>query len=164
LGYKEDKAAFEILRNSMQIAHITGNKKQYLDLLLLGDEQESMIERYLEDGDLFALYDDDLRAVCVVIHVDNDSCELKNIAVYEQYQGKGYGSYLMEYLSDYYKNKYNTMFVGTGETPSTLSFYKRCGFEYSHRIDNFFTNNYDYPIVEEGVRLVDMIYLKKNLK
>ena len=31
------------------------NKKQYLDLLLLADEQESMIDRYLKRGDMFVL-------------------------------------------------------------------------------------------------------------
>lgn len=33
------------------IIKISRNKKQYLDLLLLGDEQETMIDRYLEDID-----------------------------------------------------------------------------------------------------------------
>ncbi|NJO92222.1 MAG: GNAT family N-acetyltransferase, partial [Chloroflexia bacterium] len=33
----------------MRIEKITNNKKQYLDLLLLADEQEDMIDRYLED-------------------------------------------------------------------------------------------------------------------
>ena len=31
----------------MRIETITENKKQFLDLLLLADEQESMIDRYL---------------------------------------------------------------------------------------------------------------------
>ena len=39
------------------IVKISRNKKQYLDLLLLGDEQEIMIDRYLERGDLFVLED-----------------------------------------------------------------------------------------------------------
>lgn len=34
----------------MVIKQITENKKQLIDLLLLGDEQESMIDRYLEQG------------------------------------------------------------------------------------------------------------------
>ena len=148
----------------MRIEQITENKKQFLDLLLLGDEQESMIDRYLDDGNLFALYDDDLIAVCVVNQVDDKTCELKNIAVYEQYQRQGYGKYLINYIADYYRDKYRVMLVGTGEVPSILSFYKGCGFEYSHRVENFFTDNYDHPMVEEGVRLVDMIYLKKSLK
>ena len=32
----------------IRIHPISGNKKQYLDLLLLADEQESMIDRYLD--------------------------------------------------------------------------------------------------------------------
>lgn len=148
----------------IRIEQITENKKQYLDLLLLGDEQESMIDRYLDDGDLFVLYDVDLRAVCVVTHVDDTTCELKNIAVYEKYQGKGYGRHLISYVSNQYRNKYERMILGTGEVPSILSFYTGCGFEYSHRIKNFFTDNYDHIMIEEGVQLVDMIYLKKNLK
>lgn len=148
----------------IRIEQITENKKQFLDLLLLGDEQESMIDRYIDDGYLFVLYDDDLRAVCVVTHVDDVTCELKNIAVYEKYQGKGYGTYLINYVSDHYRSKYEMMILGTGEVPSILSFYKGCGFDYSHRIKNFFTDNYDHIMVEEGVQLVDMIYLKKDLK
>lgn len=109
----------------MIIKQITDNKKQFLDLLLLGDEQESMIDRYLESGDLFALYDDGLKAVCVVTKEDRATCELKNIAVYEQFQRQGYGNALIKYISDFYKGKYKTMLVGTGEIPSILSFYKR---------------------------------------
>ena len=47
----------------MTITQITENKKQYLDLLLLADEQESMIDRYLERGELFVLEDEGGKAV-----------------------------------------------------------------------------------------------------
>lgn len=50
----------------MHIKQILNEKKSYLDLLLLADEEERMIDRYLERGEMFALYDDDLRALCVV--------------------------------------------------------------------------------------------------
>ena len=147
----------------MEIEKITKNKKQYLDLLLLADEQESMIDKYLMSGDLFALYDDDLRSVCVVLPIDDETCELKNIATYEKYQGKGYGKILIKFICDFYKNDYQTMLVGTGEIPWILSFYESCGFEKSHRVENFFTDNYDHPMFEGQIQLVDMIYLKKNL-
>lgn len=55
------------------------------------------------------------------------------------------------------------MLVGTGEVPSILSFYENCGFTRSHLIKNFFTDHYDHPMFEEGIQLVDMIYLKKEL-
>lgn len=147
----------------MKIEKITKNKKQFLDLLLLADESEAMIEKYLPNGDLFALYDDDLKSVCVVVPINGETCELKNIATYEKYQGKGYGRALINFISDFYNNDYQTMLVGTGETPRILSFYSSCGFEQSHRVKNFFTDNYDHPMFEDGIQLFDMIYLKKDL-
>jgi len=147
----------------MKIEKITNNKKQYLDLLLLADEQENMIDKYLENGDMFALFDDDLKSVCVVTAIDNETCELKNIATYEKYQNKGYGKALIKFIFDFYKNNYKTMLVGTGETPTILSFYESCGFEKSYRIKNFFTDNYNHPMFEDGIQLIDMVYLKKDL-
>lgn len=147
----------------MQIEKITSNKKQHLDLLLLADESEDMIDRYLERGDMFALYDDDLKTVCVVATIGETTCELKNIATYEKYQRKGYAKALINFISNYYKDRYDTMLVGTGDTPVILSFYERCGFEKSHIIKNFFTDNYDHPMFEDGVQLIDMVYLMKRL-
>ena len=148
----------------MRIEKISENKKRFLDLLLLADEQENMIDKYLPCGDLFALYDDDLKSVCVVMPINSETCELKNIATYEQYQGKGYGRALINFVSDFYKNDYQTMLVGTGETPAILSFYESCGFEKSHRVLNFFTDNYDHPMFDGDIQLIDMIYLKKHLQ
>jgi GNAT superfamily N-acetyltransferase len=117
----------------MRIEKINQNRKQYLDLLLLADESEEMIDKYLDHGDLFALYDDDLKTICVVASINEETCELKNLATYEKYQGNGYGKAIIRFISDYYKNDYKTMLVGTGETPAILSFYESCGFEQSHR-------------------------------
>ena len=148
----------------MKIEKINENKKQFLDLLLLADEQENMIDKYLPGGDLFALYDDDLKSVCVVMPINSDTCELKNIATYVKYQGKGYGRALISFIADFYKNDYKAMLVGTGEVPAILSFYESCGFEKSYRVKNFFTDNYDHPMFEGDLQLVDMIYLKKDLQ
>jgi GNAT superfamily N-acetyltransferase len=147
----------------MRIEKINDNKKQFLSLLLLGDEQESMIDQYLPNGDLFALYDNDLKSICVILGIDKNTCELKNIATEEKEQGKGYGTALIHFILNFYKNEYKTMLVGTGEIPSILSFYKRFGFEESHRINNFFIDHYDHPMFEENIQLIDMIYLKKDL-
>lgn len=147
----------------MRIDKITNNKKRFLDLLLLADEQEDMIDRYLESGDMFALYDDDLKTVCVVAEIDKETCELKNIATCEKYQRKGYAGVLIKFITDYYKDRFKTMLVGTGDIPAILSFYESCGFEKSHIVKNFFTDNYDHPMFEEGIQLVDMVYLRKKL-
>ncbi len=147
----------------MRIEQIIDNKKLYLDLLLLADEQEDMIDKYLESGDMFALFDDDLKTVCVVAAIDDDTCELKNIATYPEYQGNGYATALIKFLTGHYKNKYKSMLVGTGDIPTILNFYEKSGFAISHYIRNFFTDNYDHPMFEDGIQLIDMVYLKKKL-
>lgn len=53
--------------------------------------------------------------------------------------------------------------VGTGDSPSTIPFYEKCGFIRSHSIKDFFTDNYDHPIYEAGTQLIDMIYLQKKI-
>lgn len=147
----------------MEVNIINKDKKQFLDLLLLADEQESMIDKYLERGELFALYDDGLKSICVVTRESDDTCELKNLATYENWHGMGYGSKLIQYISAYYKDKYKSMLVGTGDLPSILQFYERNGFSLSYRVHNFFVDNYDHPMFENGVQLVDMVYLTKEL-
>jgi ribosomal protein S18 acetylase RimI-like enzyme len=147
----------------MEVKIVHENKKQFLDLLLLGDEQESMINNYLERGELFALYDGDLKSVCVVTCESNDTCELKNIATYIKWHNKGYGSRLISYISAHYKDKHKIMLVGTGDIPAIIHFYEKNGFSVSHRISNFFTDNYDHPIFENGIQLKDMVYLSKEL-
>ena len=51
----------------MPIFEVRERKKDYLDLLLLADEQESMIDRYLEKGTMYGLEEGGVvRGVCVV--------------------------------------------------------------------------------------------------
>ncbi|PKL62793.1 MAG: GNAT family N-acetyltransferase [Methanomicrobiales archaeon HGW-Methanomicrobiales-2] len=147
----------------MKIEQVRENKKRFLDLLLIGDEQEDMIDRYLDRGDLFALYDGDLKSVCVVTCEGDGICELKNIATYEECRGQGYGRRLIEYIFEHYRGRCRMMLVGTGESPRILRFYERCGFVVSHRVENFFVDHYDHPIFDCGERLVDMVYLQKEL-
>ena len=148
----------------MEICRIQHHKKDYLELVLLGDEQESMIDRYLERGDMYVLYDSGAaKAVCVVTEESEEILELKNLAVCSQCQRRGYGRRMIEFLCDQYKGKKRILQAGTGDSPATLPFYEACGFTQSHRIPGFFVDNYDHPIIECGKQLVDMVYLKQFL-
>ena len=147
----------------MKIYEITDNKKQYLPLLLLADEQEDMIDRYLERGTMYVLDEDGVKAECVVTDEGEGILEIKNLATEPDYQGKGYGRALIEFLAEKYAGKYYVLQVGTGESPLTVPFYEKCGFAYHHRIKNFFIDHYDHPIYECGVRLVDMVYLQRRI-
>jgi GNAT superfamily N-acetyltransferase len=150
--------------NYMEIKKINENKEHFMDLLLLGDEQESMVEKYLHRGELFALYDNDLKTVAVVTRENEEVYEIKNIATYEKYQRKGYGSSMLEYIIEEYKSKCSLLLLGTGEIETILSYYKKFGFTYSHTIKNFFTENYDHEMFENGIQLRDMIYLKIDFR
>ena len=148
---------------TLKIVEVKENKKQYLDLLLLADEQENMIDRYLTNGTMYVLEDDGVKAECVVLDVGGGVLEIKNIATDPKFHGKGYGKALIEFITQKYKNDYSILQVGTGDSPSTIPFYEKCGFTRSHIIKNFFADNYDHPIYDDGVQLIDMIYLRKNI-
>ena len=76
--------------HAMKIRKVETDKKRYLDLLLLADEQEDMIDRYLERGTMYVLEDDGIKAECVVTDEGDGILELKNLAV-EQALRKEYG-------------------------------------------------------------------------
>ena len=123
-----------------------------------------MIDRYLERGTLYALFDEGAaRAVCVVTDEGNGVLEIKNIAVEPAFQKTGLGRALIAYIENTHRQTHSVLLVGTGESPLTVPFYEKCGFRYSHRIPNFFTDHYDHPICEGGVLLRDMVYLQKPL-
>lgn len=82
------------------------DKKRYLDLLLLADEQEDMVDRYLERGTMYVLEDDGVKAECVVTDEGDRILELKNIAVEPADQGKGYGKALIDFLIETYAGQY----------------------------------------------------------
>ncbi len=69
----------------MEFLEIKRNKKKYLGLLLLADEQENMIDRYLERGTMYVLSDNGVKAVCVITDEGNSILEIKNIATDPEY-------------------------------------------------------------------------------
>lgn len=145
----------------MEIFEVKNNRKFYIDLLLLADEQESMIDRYLEKGTMYVLDDDGVKTICVITDEGNGVLEIKNIACVPEYQRKGYGKMMIDFIAGKYKDKFKTLQVGTGDSPLTIPFYEKCGFQKSHIVRNFFTDNYDHPIFEGGKQLVDMVYLSR---
>ena len=147
----------------MRIYEVSENKKKYMNLLFLADEQEDMIERYLEKGTMYVLEDDGIKGECVVTEEGRNVLEIKNLAVVPDCHKKGYGRALIEFIAEKYREQYCILQVGTGDSPLTIPFYEKCGFVRSHSVKNFFTDNYDHPIYEGGVQLKDMIYLRKQL-
>ena len=148
----------------MEFLKIENNKKRYIDLLLLGDEDEKTIDKYLERGEMYILDDNGIKAECVVTDEGSKILEIKNIAVSPKFQKQGYGKKLIEFITEKYSENFSVIQAGTGDSPLTIPFYEKYGFRKSHIVKNFFIDNYKNPIYEEGVQLIEMIYLQKNLK
>ena len=147
----------------MEIKKVENHKKQFLSLLLLADEQEDMVDKYIDKGVMYVLDDNGIKGECVITDEGGGVLEIKNIAILPKWQGKGYGRALIDFISAKYREKYSVLQVGTGDSPLTIPFYEKCGFTRSHSIKNFFTDNYNHPIYEFGIQFVDMIYLQRKL-
>ncbi len=148
----------------IQFQKIEQQKKQYLPLLLLADEQESMIDRYLEQGTMYIMQQaETVIGVCVVLQVSETELEVKNLAIAAEQQGNGYGRMFLEWIARQYQGAATWLILGTGDSPKTIPFYEKCGFVQYKRIPHFFQLHYDHPIVEDGVLLDDMVYLRKSL-
>ncbi|MCI9001986.1 MAG: GNAT family N-acetyltransferase [Oscillibacter sp.] len=147
----------------MEFRTINDNQSDFLPLLLLGDEQEDMIARYLNRGTLWALYDRELRAVCVVTEEGGGEFEIKNLAVAPGSQRRGYGRAMVEHVVRQYRGRGRRLLVGTGDSPLTVPFYEACGFRECGRVKDFFLDNYDHPIFEAGRQLTDMVRFSLEL-
>ena len=109
----------------MNVEQVTEDKKRYLPLLLLADEQENMIDRYLDRGAMFVLDDGGVKGECVVTDEGNGILELKSLAVSPDCQRKGYGKALVNYVAARYQGQYSILQVGTGDSPLTVPFYEK---------------------------------------
>ena len=148
----------------MKVREFEGDRRELMDLFLLADEQEEMVLKYLDRGRVFVLEDNgEIKAECLVTDEESGVLEIKNTAVKPQYQGRSYGKVLIEFLIRMFSKDYSVLQVGTGDSPLTVPFYEKCGFVRHHVVKDFFIENYDHPIIEAGVQLRDMVYLRREM-
>lgn len=137
-------------------------KRSFYPLLTDADPWPEMIEKYLDEGIMFVFtIGSDIVGEVVLLPLSDDVCEVKNIAVYPEFQQKGIGKRIMDFSVDFCKSKFKTICVGTSD--SGVAFYEKCGFVVSGKIRNFFTDNYPEPIFDGNGWCVDMICLKIDL-
>ena len=143
-----------------RIEKIEGDKKRFLDLLLDADPYEPMVDRYLDAGEMFVLYEDDV-PVCeaVMLEREDGGMEIKNLATAPAFQRRGYARALVEAMARWYAGKSRYLYVGT----SNPAVYQAMGFEYAYTVPNFFLDHYPEPIIDQGEQCVDMIYLRRDL-
>ena len=140
----------------MRFQQIIENKTKYMDLLLLTDPQRDMIYRYLDTGDMFALYEGkELCTLAVVTVSGNRECEIRNLVTTYGNGGKGYTRAMIHYLSERYRSECDTMYVGTWDYEESMRAYKKGGFEYSHTLKDYYVHNYQEPIYLDGKQMTN---------
>ena len=137
------------------------DKKKNLDLLLLADPEEEAIDKYINDCEIFEFYHKDiLIGQGAIKQLSSTIYEIKNFAIYEKFHNCGYGKILIKLLCKKYLENFKNIEILVGTSEQGVGFYKKCGFQFSHVIKDFFITNYKQPIFENGIQCKDMFYLK----
>lgn len=91
--------------------------------------------------------------------------ELVNIAVSEEFQGRGIGKTLVLSAIEIAKQENaKVLEVGTGNSSiAQLALYQKCGFRIVSIDRDFFIKHYNHKIQENGIQCIDMIRLSMDL-
>ncbi|PHV02436.1 GNAT family N-acetyltransferase [Iodobacter sp. BJB302] len=132
-----------------------------MGLLLLADPSEEKIRSYLPESKCFvASSNEAVVAACVVLQIKAGIYEIMSIAVQTAHQQAGYGTALLTWIIDFYRQSdASEIRVGTGTFGYQLAFYQKHGFRVTSIDHDFFIKNYPEPLFEDGIPLFDMLRL-----
>ncbi|RTR35708.1 GNAT family N-acetyltransferase [Robertmurraya yapensis] len=150
----------------MEIRQLSHQDSIPMDLLLLADPSEEMIQKYITRGETYiAEHGGIVVGVYVFVSLGEGTVEIMNIAVREEFQGKGLGKQLiLDAMNRIKQAGYKRIEIGTGNSSiGQLALYQKCGFRISGIKRDFFLRNYPELIMENGIQCVDMIRLSVDL-
>ncbi|GAB6993359.1 GNAT family N-acetyltransferase [Salinicoccus sesuvii] len=154
------------LGTDLHIRQIKEIEETPMALLTLADPSEQQVQSYLAKSDCYvAEIEGETVGVYVAGEISKDTIEIYNIAVKETFQGQGIGKYLlMDGVDRYRRAGYKMIEIGTGNSSiGQLALYQKVGFRMDRVIPDFFTDNYETHIYENGIWCRDMIRLKCQL-
>jgi len=136
------------------------------DLLLLADEEQAAIDRYIHQSDIYVVENNnEVTGVYALFPVDKETAEIKAIAVSESHQNRGIGKFMLRDAELRAGARgYIKLIIGTPSiAQKQLSIYQKAGFTLYETKKDFFIEYYSKPIYEDGVQLRDMSMLMKSL-
>lgn len=142
------------------------NNNAPMDLLLIADPAIEAINEYLFRGELFICKMDKIVGAYIILNTRPKTYELMNIVVDETYQGKGIAKKMIsDAISRVKKMGGKTFEVGTGNSSiDQLAFYQKSGFRITGIDKDYFIDNYDEKIYENGIQCIDMIRLSMKIE
>lgn len=147
----------------MKIRKLKSHETPPYTLLLLADPSRILVEAYLKQGDCYVCEEkDEIIGTYVIVKLNDDTTEIKNVAVREDMQGQGIGKKLiLDALRTAKASGSSTVEIGTGNSSiGQLALYQKCGFRISDVVKDFFVNQYEERIFENGIHCRDMIRLE----
>lgn len=149
-----------------EVINTAAISEDLLELLLLADPSREMLESYLKSGRVYTGFlEGKLVGVLVLNEISPGVQEIKNIAVIEEQQGKGYGRKLLGFAEEEARRlKAKELYIGTGNSSlQQLKLYQQMGFRMKEVRRDFFTEGYAEPLFENGIQCRDMIILSKEI-
>lgn len=150
----------------MKIRALHTGEQPPTELLLLADPSPKLVEDYVARGQCFvAEADQQVVGVYVLLPTRPETAELVNIAVDEEFQGRGIGKQLVNHaIQEAARLGFKTLEIGTGNSSiGQLALYQKCGFRITGIDKDFFIRHYSEEIYENGMQVVDMIRLSQDL-
>lgn len=154
------------MKGDVRILEVKDRNKVPYDLLLTADPSRKNIDNYLTKSNLYvAQLGEEIIGCYVLCAKDKDSMEIMNIAVSDNHQNNGFGTMMLQDAFKKAKAKgFKKIKVGTGNSSiGQIHLYKKCGFTITEVLPDFFRENYDEPIFENGIECRDMIVLTRDL-
>jgi ribosomal protein S18 acetylase RimI-like enzyme len=150
----------------IEIRLLKNGEERPIELMLLADPSLKKIREYSNSGQCYtAKYKDETIGVFVLKATHPATIEIMNIAVREDFQGKGIGKKLIQYAIEKAKEQNaKTLVIGTGNSSIyQLLLYQKCGFRITGIDRDYFTREYEEEIYENGIQCRDMIRLSMEL-
>src|SRR4029078_11837396 len=153
---------------NLKVTRLLQQEDLPFDLLLLADETVEAIGKHIYDSEVYVAKADacpNVLATFVLQKITEKEIEIKNIAVAKPFQNKGIGSYMIGEIRRIASEvNYDYVIVGTPDSSARqISFYQKNGFTKFAVRENFFTENYPQPIIENGIALKDMVMLRMEI-
>ncbi len=155
------------LPKGMAIVQIEDAREIPLALLLKADPSEKNIVQYLSSAIAFAaILDKEILACCIILYLDEQQAEIKNISVHTPWQGKGIAQHLLVVCAAHCsKNGLNTLKIATGNSSiKQLYLYQKMGFRICGVVKDYFLKNYEEEIWENGLQCLDQVIFIKDLR
>ncbi|MNW40980.1 putative N-acetyltransferase YvbK [compost metagenome] len=140
------------------------------DLLLLADPSREIVDDCISRGSCYKAYNiksgiETVIGVFVLLKTRPETIEIINIAIREEYQGRGLGKWLVHQAIERAKTeKVKTIEIGTGNSSvMQLALYQKCGFRIVGVDQDFFVRHYQEEIYENGIQCRDMIRLRLDI-